>query len=195
MAMATDLLSTDPRSRDAFRAGERWAMEAVYTHYLPLVQTIVRHGSGGFRGFFDPVVRDDAVQTIFAKAFEERTRLAYNGIDPYSGFLRGLAHNVCRQLLDKDRRFQRKPEPREPTQVSAEHTLIEDETARILRAFITSLTDPRERTILVRYFHDGASEEGLADALGLTRYRTRKIIKNLQKRMLKYLSTHGITRP
>mgnify|MGYP003322536750 CR=1 FL=1 len=75
-------------------------MAQVYDAYLPLVNTICRHGFGTFRGFFSPSDRDDAVQGIFVAAFEERTRLAYNGLDPYSSFLRGVARNVIRKMLE-----------------------------------------------------------------------------------------------
>lgn len=191
--MGADLLRDDPRLREAFRAGERWAMQAVYEHYLPLVGTIVCRGSGGFRGFFDPAQRDDALQTVFVRAFEDRTRHAYNGVDPYSSFLRGVAQNVCRQLLDKDRRFHREPEPFQAEPPDLEQRLIGRQTAAVLRAFEAQLPTDLERTILTRYFKDGASEEGLAVELGLTRYRTRKLIKTLHKRMLKHLEAHGIT--
>src|SRR5690606_21160993 len=77
--MSDDLLRDDAVCREAFRRGERWAMEAVYRRYLPLIHTVVSRGFSGFRGFFDPVQRDDAVQAIFAAAFEERARLAYDG--------------------------------------------------------------------------------------------------------------------
>ncbi len=190
--MGADLLRDDPALREAFRAGERWAMEAVYKSYLPLVTTIACHGTGGFRGFFDPCRRDDAIQTIFVRAFEERTRLAYNGLDPYSGFLRGVAHNVCRQLLDKDRRFQRVPEKEPSAAPDLEQDLIGREACDLLAQFKAGL-EPRDRLILRRYFQEGASEEGLAEELGLTRYRTRKTIKTLHKRMLKHLKAHGIT--
>ena len=36
------------------------------------VRTICAHGLGGFRGFYDPIEREDAQQQIFAAAFEAR---------------------------------------------------------------------------------------------------------------------------
>lgn len=194
-AMGADLLRDDARCREAFRAGERWAMEAVYRHYLPLVETVVCHGSRECRGLFDPATRDDAVQSVFARAFEERTRLAYNGVDPYSAFLRGVAVNVVRQCLTRDQRFHRgEPTHPVPPEDELEARVIAEETAVHLRAFALSLP-PREQTILRRYFGEGASEDGLAAELGLTRYRTRKTIKKLQKRMITYLEAHGVDYP
>ena len=170
-------------------------MEAVYRGYAPLIQHVVRQGFGGFRGFYDPVTRDDAVQTIFAAAFEERARLAYDGVHDYARFLRGLAHNVCRQMLDKDRRFARTPDPEQQAPAVApdlEADLIDAETLRICRAFAGTLKDPHERAVLTRYFQDGAAEEALAPELGLTRYRLRKVIAAVKKKMTRYLTEHGL---
>ena len=191
--MGDDLLRDDATCREAFRRGERWAMEAVYRSYAPLVHVVVRQGFGGFRGFYDPVTRDDAVQNVFAAAFEERARLAYDGIADYARFLRGLAHNICRQMLDKDRRFARTPEVEpEPAGHDVEAAFIDEETRRICAGFAASLTDARERDVLTRYFGDGAAEETLAPELGLTRYRLRKIIATVKKKMTRYLVEHGL---
>lgn len=162
---------------------------------MPVVQAVVRHGFGGFKGFYNPVDRDDAAQAIFAAAFSERARLGYNGLDPYASFLRGIAKNVVRQQLEKRKRFERVPDPE--LQPHADGTLedayIEHETRAICRRFAESLSDDKERLVLQRYFCDGLAEEKLAVELDLTRYRTRKIIKRLHKRMRKYLEAHGIT--
>ncbi|MCC6619763.1 MAG: sigma-70 family RNA polymerase sigma factor [Deltaproteobacteria bacterium] len=170
-------------------------MEAVYRSYASLIHLVVRQGFGGFRGFYDPATRDDAVQTVFAAAFEERARLAYDGVHDYARFLRGLAHNVCRQMLDRDRRFARVPEPA-PDAASAapdlEADLIDAESRRICRAFADTLKDPLERAVLTRYFTDGAAEEALAPELGLTRYRLRKIIAAVKKKMTRHLAEHGL---
>lgn len=170
-------------------------MEAVYRSYVPLVYTIVSQGFGGFRGFYDAVTRDDAVQNVFAAAFDERARLAYDGVNDYARFLRGLAHNVCRQMLEKDRRFARvpesEPEPTTPTP-DLEAALIDEEARRICGGFRASLGDAIEMRVLDRYFVDGAAEETLAPELGLTRYRLRKVIAQVRKRMTKYLKEHGL---
>lgn len=191
--MSDDLLRDDRRCRDAFRRGERWAMEQAYHHYLPLVRAIVTHGFGGFRGFADPLDREDATQTIFAAAFEERTRLRYDGLQPYTPFLRGLAHNVVRQMLAKRTRFERTPDAPEEDPATVEDTLIADELAALCRTFRASLDDPTDLELLDRYFVDGWAEERLAEHLGLTRYRTRKRIAKLHKRMTRFLAAHGVT--
>ncbi|MCB9727413.1 MAG: sigma-70 family RNA polymerase sigma factor [Deltaproteobacteria bacterium] len=168
-------------------------MELVYRTYIPLIHTVCTQGFGGFRGFFDPVDRDDAMQTIFAAAFEERARLAYNGVDPYAGFLRGIAHNTIRRMLSSRKRFDRRPEAPEPVGEDAEARVLEAETAEVICAFRDTITDPRERAILQRYFCDGCAEEALAAELGITRYRLRKIVARLHRTMRRHLEAHGIT--
>ena len=166
-------------------------MERVYTHYLPLVRTICTHGFGRFRGFFDPLDREDAVQSIFMTAFSERTRLSYNGLDPYRSFLRGVAQNVIRRMLDSKTRFDRRPEKADPTPIDTETSYIEAETHALLKRFRASITDHRERVVIERYFCEGWSEEKVAQNLGITRYRTRRVIATLHRRMTRYLKEHG----
>ena len=191
--MSDDLLRDDAVCREAFRKGERWAMEAVYRRYVPLIYTVVSRGFAGFRGFWDPVQRDDAVQAVFAAAFEERARLAYDGVNDYARFIRGLAQNVCRQILDKDRRFARTPEI-EPSEGhdDIEASLLAAEALEACRRFREGLADELEKAVLDGYFARGDAEETLADALGVTRYRLRKVIANVQKKMLRFKQQEGL---
>ena len=185
--MDDDLLRDDAVCREAFRKGERWAMEAVYRRYVPLIYTIVGRGFAGFRGFADAVQRDDAVQAVFATAFEERARLAYDGIHDYARFIRGLAQNVCRQILDRDRRFARTPEaPEEAVAEDVEAELLTAEALEQCRRFRESLGDALERAVLDGYFARGEAEETLATALGVTRYRLRKVIAQVEKKMARF---------
>lgn len=189
----TDLLRDDAATREAFRRGERSAMAQVYTEYHPLVQTICAHGFGGFRGFFSSADREDAVQQIFMAAFEERTRLAYDGLKPYGSFLRGVAQNTIRRMLEKRTRFQRKDAPEPQAEQGLEEQAIEAETLSIVRRFRATVVDPPEPQVLQRYFIDGVSEEALAVELGCTRYRLRKTIARIHKRMEGYLKAHGVS--
>ena len=191
--MSDDLLRDDAVCREAFRKGERWAMEAVYRRYAPLIYTIVSRGFAGFRGFYDAVQRDDAVQAVFATAFEERARLAYDGVNDYARFIRGLAQNVCRQILDKDRRFARTPEidPGDGHE-DLEEALLAAEALEACRRFRDGLADPLEKAVLDGYFAKGEAEETLAVALGVTRYRLRKAIAAVQKKMLRFKQQEGL---
>lgn len=183
-----ELLPEDRSALLAFRGGERWALAAVFRAYVPLVRTIVRHGFSGFRGFSNPADQDDMVQTIFAEAFDQRSRMRYDGLKPYSAFLRGMAHNKIRQRLSKDTRFARTdgaPEPSNPSRQTPEEALLEHEQRQIMANFRASITDPVESTVLNQYFIAGIAEESIAKELGITRYRVRKVIAHLHQRMVK----------
>jgi RNA polymerase sigma-70 factor (ECF subfamily) len=168
-------------------------MSQVYTAYSPLVQTICTHGFGGFRGFFSAADRDDGVQQIFLAAFEERTRLAYDGLKPYGSFLRGVAQNTIRRMLEKRTRFNRTDAPVPEPEAGVEERVIEEETLSVVRRFRASVVDPPEPEVLQLYFVEGMSEEALAERLGCTRYRLRKTIARIHKRMERYLRDHGVS--
>jgi RNA polymerase sigma factor (sigma-70 family) len=190
-----DLLRDDTPLRDAFRSGKRWAMTRVFQEYEPLVRTVCRHGFGKFRGFYNPVDREDAIQTIFLSAFEERARLSYDGIKPYGAFLRGIAHNTVRRILERDKRFDRRPDEFGPDEISAEQELIRNEMRQLVQEFRKDLKDPHEKEVLLRYYAEGWAEEKVAKHLGITRYKTRKIIAQLHRRMMKYMKAHGFRTP
>lgn len=189
-----DLLRDDGALRAAFRRGDRAAMERVFVTYLPLVRAICAHGTGNFRGFFDPLDRDDACQAIFAAAFEERSRHAYDGLRPYSAFLRGVAYNVARRMLDSRRRYERREADEREAPPDPEAQVIEAATAAVLRAFRDGL-EGRDAEVFRRYYLDGEAEEHIARAVGITRYRARKIIAHLHKRMRRLMKQHGISAP
>ena len=181
-----DLLQDDADCREAFRRGERSAMTRVYIEYRPFVEMMCCRGVGNFRGFFRPADQDDAIQAVFLAAFEERTRLAYDGLRPYGAFLRGVAHNVLRRMLEKRAQFER-PVPAEHAgdsgEAGQEEAVVESQARAFARRLRESLEEPAEREIFDRYFIDGMAEESLAKHTGLTRYRARKIIARLHRRM------------
>lgn len=194
--MADDLLRDDAKVRDAFRRGERWALAEVYKVYFPIVATVTTRGFGGFRGFYSPADRDDAMQNIFAAAFEEKARLRYNGIDPYSAFLRGIAQNVIRRMLERSTRFRRtdgQPELEFRVTPTAEEAIIDAQTQRIVASFRETITDAGDRQVLELYFVEGVAEEKIAAETGQTRYRVRKIVARLDRQMRRHLAAHGVT--
>jgi RNA polymerase sigma factor (sigma-70 family) len=167
-------------------------MSRVYDAYSPLVRTICTYGfSGGFRGFFDPVEREDGQQQIFAAAFEERARLSYDGIKPYSAFLRGIARNVIRRMLEKRKRFERTPEQVEVQEQGLEDEAIEGEQLGLMRRFRQGVDTEPDKTILQLYYVDGWPEERLAAHLKMTRYKARKVIARLHKQMTTHMKRHG----
>ncbi len=189
-----DLLLDNPAILHAFRRGEREAMTAVYDAYLPFVERCCRHGVGAFRGFYRQSDADDAIQSVFCAAFGEQARLGYDGLRPYTQYLRGVARNVLIRMLDKRSRFERPTPSPDAPEASAEDTVAGQQTRELIARFRAEL-DETDRAILDRYFTAGAPEEGLANELGITRYRLRRRIAKLHKRMRWYLKDHGLLRP
>lgn len=190
-----DLLRDNPALREAFRRGEKRALASVCKEYLPLVRIIVREGFAGFRGFRSQADQDDMTQTILLAAFEESARDRYDGITPYSAYLRGIAHNKIRQQLSKNARFARvdgAPIPCDRLAEDFEGVVLEREACVLMARFRESVTNSEERRILTRYFVDGAAEETLSAELGITRYQIRKIIKRLHTQMQRYLRKHNV---
>lgn len=171
-------------------------MAEVYRVYFPVVATVAKRGFGNFRGFFNPADRDDAIQNIFTVALGEKARLRYNGLDPYSSFLRGIAQNVCRRMLEKSARFKRtdgQPGLDEAMgRPGVVDQLIGAQEQAVIKRFVETVDTEPDKTILRTYFVDGQAEEMIAADIGITRYKVRKIIALLHRRMKRYLKDHGI---
>src|SRR3954471_13952893 len=86
----------------AFRAGDRRALEDVYRHYRGDVAAFLSHGfsfrSGErtlrFRGYTQPFDLNNAVQETFTRAFKQSARLGYDRVRPYTGYLLVIARNI-----------------------------------------------------------------------------------------------------
>lgn len=96
------LLVEDRALLDAFRRGERAALERVYREYVQSVARLLRRGfsfsSGGrrhhFRGFWTTFDLEDRLHEVFARAFSERARTSYDGLTSYKAYLLAIARNL-----------------------------------------------------------------------------------------------------
>ena len=103
------LLPEDRKLLTAFRAGDREALERVYSAYVESVTRLLRFGfsfnSGGrrccFQGCRNEFDLEDRVHTVFLKAFSDRARLSYDGLSSYKGYLLTIARNI---VIDDFRR-------------------------------------------------------------------------------------------
>ena len=106
------MLMTDRNLLDAYRRGERGAMEEVYRLYVTDVEKLLRRGftfsSNGktfrFAGFASAFERQEMVQETFIRAFGERARTGYSGLRPFKPYLLGIARNL---IIDEFRRRRR----------------------------------------------------------------------------------------
>ena len=86
---------------EAFKEGTKEAMEEVYLHYEPGVKRFLKSGFS-FRAATGTATKgipteDDlnvAVQEVFRRAFEDRARNAYNGINSFSNWVLAIARNM-----------------------------------------------------------------------------------------------------
>jgi RNA polymerase sigma factor (sigma-70 family) len=88
---------------EAFKRGEREAMDEVYRHYHPGLAAFLRRGfsfqSSGrpyfFKGIKDPAELEAAVQEVFRRLFEAKARASYNGSRPFSNWMLAIARNMA----------------------------------------------------------------------------------------------------
>jgi len=105
-------LEEDRALLEAYRRGERAALERIYRAYAPEVAVVLRHGfafrSGGracrFHGVRTDFDLEDRLQDVFARAFDERARKSYDGLTPFVAYLRTIAKNL---VIDDFRKKER----------------------------------------------------------------------------------------
>ncbi|HXU06633.1 MAG TPA: sigma-70 family RNA polymerase sigma factor [Polyangia bacterium] len=181
----------------AFRAGERSVVEEVYWSYLPLVEKIVRHGvRQTIASGTSPVPASDvadAVQEVFARAFRERARLAYDGIRDYGPFLTTIARNV---VADWGRRrghavveiavdLDNLPSP------MGEQNWAEEAVMQIVERYISELPPELRRVHELRYTL-AQSQNDAAQALGVSRQRLRTLEEKLRRGLERGLRRAGL---
>jgi RNA polymerase sigma-70 factor, ECF subfamily len=199
---------------DGFRRGDKSALYEVYRHYVSDVTRFLMRGftftSGGrlcsFRGFRGGYEIEGAIQEVFRRAFEDRARLAYDGINPYRPYLFRIARNlVINDLKAKEPilfRFragqavvlepaeEELPEALPAPSRSPEEELEIREVAKLVAAFKSELT-VRELGVFERRFEKGLSAEKAAAELSLTRSQVRTTETKLRERFLKHMQSSG----
>jgi RNA polymerase sigma factor (sigma-70 family) len=196
-------LVEDRELLDAFRRGERPALEEVYREYLRPLYSLFSAGfsfdSGGRRHLFKPLThpaeREDAVQEVFLRAFSPSARLAYDGVNPYRNYLFTIARNL---VIDRFRARERnETSPLEPAEPSAEEGparpdegLDQEELALHCSAFLASL-EPVERKLFEARFREGLSIEVTARELKLSEHQVKRGEKALKKRFFLAMKQQG----
>ncbi len=209
------ILVEDRALLDGFRRGDKKSLLKVYQHYVKDVYRFLMRGftfnSAGrpcsFRGFRGGYEIEAAVQEIFRRAFEERARLAYNGIDPYRPYLLRIARNaVINDLKAKhpilfkyraggpvliEREEEYDPiQTQRSVELSPEEHLEIQEVAKLVASFKRALDD-RELGVFQKRFEQGLSAQDVAEALGLTRSKVRTTESKLKKRFLVHMQRCG----
>ncbi|WP_224367770.1 RNA polymerase sigma factor [Hyalangium versicolor] len=187
-----------------FREGAPEVLGEVYrAHAEPLARALraVAFRGRGFAHLQGALEVENTVLETFARAFEPRTRLAYDGIRPYAQFLMGIARNVVLEQ-SRTREVVAGLGPQDEGSTlnwelgvtgggdSMEQQMEDQEVEALLRDFKEGLT-PEERQLFELRFTEGLAQESAAERVGLTRIQVRRREKGLKQRLLGYLQTHG----
>jgi len=217
-------LAKNKELQEAFREGTRESMDEIYRHYCPGVHRFLRNGftfrSGGGHCYFKGIKTTDdlnvAVQEVFRRAFEDRARNAYNGINSFSNWVLAIARNmVINQFRNREIAFSDYISPNDdgrghmsvvdsPTNETYAGVLYgtkgksQDESVEynqlktLIAEFMAGLTE-EDRKILVYRFIENQSQEEAATALDSTRMKIRTAEAKLRRRLRAFLSGTGYT--
>jgi RNA polymerase sigma factor (sigma-70 family) len=185
----------------AFREGKRDALERVYREHVADVTRLLRTGfmyttndtPTRFLGVRDSFELESLVQETFVRAFEERARLAYDGLRPYGAFLNGIARNL---VLDRLRKQARHGEVLTAPDVidarAVEEPALEanedDKRAReLVTRFLETECDDRDRSWYALRYERELSQADAAAAAGVTRIQVRRWETKFRARLLRFL--------
>lgn len=189
----------DARTLQRFRDGDPQTMSRVYQAHAEVLARMLRamawrgRGFGQMRGALE---LENTLLETFARAFEPRTRAAYDGVRPYGHFLVGIARNVLLEQ-SREREVAVGLEPFEETGVPQEEgaglaQLLEDrEVEALLASFKEGLTEEERSLFELRFGEEELAQEGAAERLGLTRIQVRRRELGLKTRLLEFLQARG----
>jgi RNA polymerase sigma factor (sigma-70 family) len=214
-------LAKNKRLLEAFKRGERAAMDEIYRHYLPGVSAFLRKGftfrSGRghfyFKGIQEPGELKAGVQEVFRRAFEDKARSSYNGVNSFTNWVLAIARNmIINQFRNREIAFSDYIAPSDERghlaimddEVTEEYSgllygqnaarqdsqLETEELRRLIGDFMGELTD-HDRRLLIFRFAEGKGQEETATLLGSTRMKVRTAEAKLRSRLRAYLRNSG----
>jgi RNA polymerase sigma factor (sigma-70 family) len=197
------LLLSNRSLLEAFRRGERRAIEQVYRTYVDPVTRLLQGGfpfvSGGtvhsFRGFDNAWDLECAVQDTFIQAFSPAARLAYDGLHPFAPYLLAIARNRVISSMRSEGREQRRrtslaSEPRPHEADSPEQEAERRELRHLVSDFRSGLSEELRHFYDLRYVEDRNLLE-VARELGLSRMRARGRDEKLRRLFADFLHRRG----
>ncbi len=189
---------------DAFRRGERQALEAVYRAHVGEVVLLLSKGFGfasgeswmRFRGFSEPLELESFVQEVFVRAFSAAARQGYDGLRPYGPYLARLAKNrVIDELRKKRQELERLVGPLDDAQVAgddpaADERLDEKRLRGLVSELLSGLPELERRYVTAR-FEDEQSLLAAARQLGISRMRARVLERRVLSALRRQLEAAG----
>lgn len=186
-----------PHLLEAFRQGERWALERVYRSY---VREIDRYLRALARASHAPELRQtealvDLLQEAFIRALSPSARLAYDGSRPYGPYLRKIAKNLfIDHLRARGRAVEESLDAVDGDNIPFESEELADPRVNaVLAAYLAGLPPPL-RGVYEQRFILGNSQENSCTALGITRRRLRTDEARLLSGLRRALLDNGILR-
>jgi RNA polymerase sigma factor (sigma-70 family) len=204
---------------ERFRRGERRALEEVYRHYVSDVAQFLSRGftfqsrdkTLRFVGYAQPFDLDNALQETFARAFKERARIGYDGINRYRNYLFAIARNFVIDEM-RSREIAMSPMFAEVADDAVHHdgeeahaagttgsgapggsqeqTLLSDELARLYSGFVARL-DERDRSFFQARFEQQKTQVEAGQVCQLSHMQARTLEKKLRERFLVYMQENG----
>ncbi len=214
-------LAKNERLLAAFKRGDRAAMDEIYRHYVPGVTAFLRKGftfrSGRgqfwFKGIQEGSELAAGVQEVFRRAFEDRARDSYNGVNSFTNWVLAIARNmIINQFRNREIAFS---DYIAPTDERGHLAILDDEVTeefsgvlygqpaarqdsqleslelkQLIDEFMRRLTD-HDRRLLIHRFAEGKGQEETAALLGSTRMKVRTAESKLRSRLRAYLRHSG----
>lgn len=214
-------LAKDKELLAAFKRGDREALDVVYRHYAPGVTGFLRKGftfrSGSghfyFKGIQDLQELKGSVQEVFRRAFEEKARNSYNGINSFTNWVLAIGRNmVINRFRNREVAISSYISPSDDRshltfmddEVTEEYSgvlygrpstsqdrLFENaELKDLIDDFMGQLTE-HDRKLLIYRFGEGKGQEETAKLLDSTRMKVRTAESKLRNRLRAFLRTSG----
>jgi RNA polymerase sigma factor (sigma-70 family) len=214
-------LAKNKKLLDAFKKGDREAMDVIYRHYFRGVTSFLRKGftfrSGTghffFKGIQDPNELKSAVQEVFRRSFEERARQSYNGVNSFTNWVLAISRNmVINQFRNReiafsdyisasDERGHLAIMDDEITEefsgvlygrpAKPQDSLFENSELKGLIDEFTKELSEHDRQLLILRFAEGLGQEETAKQLDSTRMKVRTAESRLRSRLRAYLRDSG----
>jgi RNA polymerase sigma-70 factor (ECF subfamily) len=192
---------------DGFRAGERWAFDAVYRRYVMLVSRVVRAalrrsgwarvGGQEKRGGYGRGDLPDLVQEVFARLFSPAARRRFEGHD-LKPYLAGIATYVVLEFGRARDRYVLTDFDLIDTRVTACGAAVDGDrdsdgvgdraTSKLVAWYVGGL-DPNLRAVHDLLYVRGLSQRAAAEALGVGRQTVRTLESRLRGGLRRLLET------
>jgi len=191
------IFQEQPHLLEAFRKGERWALEHVYRAHVRMLdgylQTLARAGRA--RELSQPSAVADSLQEVFIRAFSPAARSAYDSSRPFAPYLRRIAKNLFIDQLraqGREELVDTLPDTSETPSLEAEPG-ADPRVATVVSAYLAGLP-PSLLGVYEQRFVLGNSQETACSVLGVTRRRLRTDEDRLKSGLRRALVSHGILR-